>query len=74
MRSEKLSISIPSSSLEFIERYRKTHALKSRSHAIEAAIGLLRERELEAAYRDASREYDPAWEVTNSDGLPDETW
>lgn len=74
MRAEKLSISIPSSSLDFVEKYRKAHALKSRSHVIETAINVLRERELEAAYRDASREYDPAWEVTNSDGLPDETW
>ncbi len=74
MRAEKLSISIPGSSLDFIEKYRKKHALKSRSHVIETAISVLRERELEAAYRDASREYDPAWEVTNSDGLPDEAW
>ncbi len=74
MRTEKLSISIPGSSFDFIEKYRKTHALKSRSHVIETAINVLRERDLEAAYRDASREYDPAWEVTNADGLPDEAW
>jgi antitoxin ParD1/3/4 len=74
MRAEKLSISIPGSSLEFVERYRKKHAMKSRSHVIETAINVLRERDLEAAYRDASRENDPAWEVTNSDGLPDEAW
>ena len=74
MRTEKLSISIPGSSLDFIEKYPKTHTLKSRSHVIETAINVLRERDLEAAYRDASREYDPAWEVTNSDGLPDEAW
>jgi antitoxin ParD1/3/4 len=74
MRAEKLSISIPESSLEFVERYRKKHAMKSRSHVIETAINVLRERDLVAAYRDASREYDPAWEVTNSDGLPDEAW
>ncbi|MGH8635156.1 MAG: hypothetical protein ACRET7_13630 [Burkholderiales bacterium] len=74
MRAEKLSISIPESSLEFIEMYRKKHALKSRSHVISTAIDMLREREFEVAYRDASREYDPAWDVTNSDGLPDEAW
>ncbi len=74
MRCEKLSISIPGSSLEFIEKYRKQHALKSRSHVIEAAIALLRERELEAAYRAAAREPDAAHDATNSDGLPDETW
>ena len=74
MPTEKLSISIPGSSLEFIEKYRKLHSLKSRSHVIEAAISVLRERELETAYRDAAREHDPAWEVTNADGLADETW
>jgi len=74
MRAEKLSISIPSASLDFVEKYRRVHALKSRSHVIETAINVLREQELEAAYRDASREYDPAWDVTNSDGLPDEAW
>lgn len=74
MRAEKLSISIPESSLEFIERYRKKHAMKSRSHVIEAAITLLRERELEAAYRAAAREPEAAYDATNSDGLPDETW
>jgi antitoxin ParD1/3/4 len=74
MRAEKLSISIPSSSLHFIERYRKIHSLKSRSHVIEAAIALLRERELEAAYRAAAHEPDTAYDMTNSDGLPDEAW
>lgn len=74
MRAEKLSISIPASSLEFIEKYREIHALKSRSHVIETAIALLRERELEAAYRAAAREPDAAYDVTNSDGLPDEAW
>ncbi len=72
MPSEKLSISIPGSSLAFIEKYRKSHSMKSRSHVIETAINVLRERELETAYRDAAREYDPAWEVTNPDGLADE--
>lgn len=50
------------------------HALKSRSQVIEQAIALLRERELEAAYRESARERDAAYDVTNSDGLPDEAW
>jgi len=74
MRSEKLSISIPSSSLEFVEKYRRKHALKSRSHVIEAAIAMLREKELEAAYHAAAHEPDIAYDATNSDGLPDEAW
>ena len=74
MGTEKMSISIPASSLEFIEKYQKKHALKSRSHVIEAAIAMLRERELEAAYRSAAREPDMEYDATYSDGLPDETW
>ena len=74
MSAEKLSISIPVSSLKFVERYRKAHALKSRSQVIEKAIATLRERELEADYRDASKEYDPAFDIANSDGLTDEAW
>lgn len=72
--AEKLSISIPSSSLDFIEKYRKSHAMKSRSHVIETAIAALRERELESAYREAAREPDSSYDVANSDGLPNETW
>ena len=74
MRAEKLSISIPESSLEFVEKYRRKHALKSRSHVIETAIALLRERELEAAYRSAANEPEALYDATTSDGLPDETW
>ena len=53
-RAEKLSISLPAQSVQFVERYRKAHALKSRSQVIEQALRLLRERELEADYRDAA--------------------
>ena len=74
MNSEKLSISIPANSLSFIELYREQHALRSRSEVIERAIALLRERELEVAYREATQEHDAAFDVTNSDGLSDETW
>lgn len=73
-QSEKLSISIPASSLKFVEAYRKSHALKSRSEVIEQAITLLRERELETAYRESAREQTTEYDVTSSDGLPDETW
>ena len=37
-------------------------------------IVLLRERELEAAYQEATQEVDPAWELTVGDGLADEAW
>ena len=74
MQAEKLSISLPKSLVQFVEGYRVTHQRKSRSQVIEEALQLLREKELERAYREASQEVDPDWEVTVGDGLDDETW
>jgi Arc/MetJ-type ribon-helix-helix transcriptional regulator len=72
MQAEKLSISLPPDTVAFIEAYRVSHAIKSRSQVVELALRKLREQELEAAYREA--ETDPAWEETAGDGLPDEAW
>lgn len=74
MAVEKLSISIPDSALQFVEHYRKTHAIKTRSEVIQEAIALLRERELDAAYREASVVFDSDWDRVSSDGLADEAW
>lgn len=72
--AEKLSISMPRTLLDFVERYRVENGIRSRSEVIERALLVLRERELETAYRDASREADPAWEATVADGLDDAAW
>jgi Arc/MetJ-type ribon-helix-helix transcriptional regulator len=72
--AEKLSISMPRTLLDFVERYRVDNGIRSRSEVIERALLVLRERELETAYRDASRETDPAWEATVADGLDDAAW
>ena len=74
MHAEKLSISIPASAAAFIEQYRKKHTLNSRSQVIQQALLLLRDKELDAAYREAACEDDIAFEVTAADGLSDETW
>jgi len=74
MQAEKLSISLPKSLVQFMESYRVAHQCKSRSQVIEEALQLLREQELERAYREASQEVDQNWEVTVGDGLDDETW
>lgn len=74
MQVAKLSISLPQPLLNFVEAYRHSHACKSRSQVIEAALELLREKELETAYGLAAEEADPAWEATVSDGLTDEAW
>jgi antitoxin ParD1/3/4 len=74
MSVAKLSVSLPDSLAGFVENYRKRRGLKSRSQVFAEAVSLLRNRELEAAYREASREFDKAWDTTAADGLTDETW
>jgi len=74
MLAEKVSISLPPSLLDFVERYKENHALKSRSKVIEMALERLRQESLEAAYREAATEADSAFEATSADGLADETW
>ena len=74
MQTEKLSVSLPTPLVQFVEQYKQTHQLQSRSIVIEEAIELLRQRDLEQAYREANSEIDPAWELTTADGLSDETW
>lgn len=74
MLAEKVSISLSPALLDFVERYKENHALKSRSKVIEMALERLRQESLEAAYREAATEVDPAFEATSADGLADETW
>ena len=74
MYAEKLSVSLPAGLVGFIEQYRTAHAMKSRSQVIGEALELLRQRELETSYREASRETDHDFDITLADGLSDETW
>ncbi|AUT03857.1 CopG family transcriptional regulator [Nostoc sp. CENA543] len=74
MNVEKISISLPPSLVEFIENYKLNKGCKSRSQVVEEALELLRNRELEAAYRAASAEVSGDWDIAVADGLIDETW
>ena len=81
MYAEKISISVPQKVMEFIEEYKISHQCKSRSQVIEEALALLRERDLELAYRDCrdAEKSNPTaianeCNATNSDGLAHETW
>lgn len=76
MHIRKISISLPEGSAHFIDQYRRTHAVKSRSEVIQHALRLLRERDLEQAYREAAedeKEFQD-FDSTVADGLDDETW
>jgi antitoxin ParD1/3/4 len=72
MKVEKLSISLPPSLVVFIENYKLNKGCKSCSQVIEEALELLRNPELEEAYRQASAEADSVWDVTLADGLTEE--
>ncbi|MBI5936297.1 MAG: CopG family transcriptional regulator [Betaproteobacteria bacterium] len=74
MLAEKVSISLPAPLLDFVEHYKASHAMKSRSQVIETALERLRQETLEQAYREAAAEADRDFEATASDGLGDETW
>ncbi len=53
MPTEKISISLPAKTLKFIDSYRKTHSLNSRTDVIEAALAMLRETEREEEMSEA---------------------
>jgi len=74
MQTEKLSISLPTTLVQFIEQYKVVHGCKTRSQVVAEALQFLCNQELEQAYREASVETDSAWESTAADGLNDETW
>ena len=73
MQVEKISVSLPTFLVQFVETYKSTHQ-KTRSDVIEEAVRLLREQELEKAYKEVNQEIDESWDVVVGDGLADETW
>jgi len=68
----KLSISLPADEVGFLDAYARSHGIKSRSGAIQAALRLLRTSQLADDYASAwaewSEDADP-WERTSNDGM-----
>lgn len=76
MSSVKLSVSLSEGEVAALDRYAQAAGLKSRSAAIQQAIRLLGDPDLEAAYAAAWQEWETsgdaeAWESTAADGLAD---
>ncbi len=72
----KLSISLSDEEVEALDKYAQAAGLPSRSAAIQQAIRLLGDPELEDAYAEAWDEWQAsgdaeAWESTAADGLID---
>ena len=74
MSQVKLSVSLSPSEVETLDKYARAAGLKSRSAAIQQAIKLLGDPELEDVYAAAWQEWEDsgdseAWAVTVADGL-----
>jgi Arc/MetJ-type ribon-helix-helix transcriptional regulator len=70
----KVSVSLPSDDVEFLDGYAREQGLGSRSAAVHRAIRVLRTAELSGTYESAWAEWtasgdDDAWESTGADGL-----
>jgi len=73
-QQQKLSVSVSSSLVRFLERYQRDHSLRTKSSVVERALEALRERELQSAYTEAARDQRNAeeaadWESAVGDGL-----
>lgn len=69
----KLSVSVPSEDLAFLDRYASEHALGSRSAALHHAIQALRVSALPGSYAEAWADWDAdgdadVWEPATGDG------
>lgn len=70
----KVSVSLPSDDIAFLDAYATERGLDSRSAAVQRAIRLLRTAELGNAYAEAWQEWSDsgeaeAWEPTVGDGF-----
>lgn len=72
--SRKISVSLPSARVDFVDRYAAEDPGRTRSSTIAEAVALLEERELESSYAAAYDEWKGSgdrelWEATVADGL-----
>ncbi len=76
MGQVKLSVSLSESDVATLDKYARAAGLKSRSAAIQQAIRLLGDAELQSAYEAAWQEWEDsgdadAWESATADGTAD---
>ena len=76
MRGMKVSVSLPSDDISFVDAYARRRGNASRSSVLHQAIELLRLSEMEQSYSEAWDEWadgDDAklWEHTTTDGIAD---
>ena len=76
MSQVKLSVSLSESDVASLDTYARAAGLKSRSAAIQQAIRLLGDPELQSAHEEAWQEWEASgdaetWEPATADGLAD---
>ena len=77
MQTHKLSISVPTELVTFVEEYKSQHHIISRSEVIATSLKLLQQQELKFEYKEAYAdldEFDRDLEILAGEGLEDETW
>jgi Arc/MetJ-type ribon-helix-helix transcriptional regulator len=74
MKTKRMSISLSDSLIFFVEKYQIEKGFQTTTEVIEEALQLLKERELENAYKEASKDVETDWDILAGDGLEDETW
>ncbi|MBX3143010.1 MAG: hypothetical protein KF813_04580 [Trueperaceae bacterium] len=74
MAQVKLSVSVSEALARFLEGFRDTYGLQTKSEVVERALRLLRETELEKLYTTSPADTDPYWDATAFDGLEAEDW
>jgi Arc/MetJ-type ribon-helix-helix transcriptional regulator len=70
----KVSVSLPTEDVEFLDDYARARGIDSRSAALHKAVRLLRFSELGGAYEEAWHDWKgageaDAWEASASDGI-----
>ncbi len=69
----KLSVSLPTDDVEFVDKYAAEHGVESRSGVVQRAVALLRTAELGEDYAAAWDEWEAAeaevWDSATADGL-----
>lgn len=71
----RISATLPPDLTAYLEQYQQAHGLETRSAALAEAVRALRERELEAAYRELGEAQQQGLETyppDNADGLEQE--
>lgn len=76
----KVSVSLSARDVDFLDQLVSDGAYPTRSAAIAASVRVLRNRDLQAQYAEAYREWEASgdaavWEVTGGDGIEaEEPW